>query len=140
MAERTGLNVILGSGWYRETYYWPYAYQTKTSRLAEDIVTELTVGIDGTDVRAGIIGEIGCRRTRISAAEERMLRAAARAHKETGVTIATSALRGPSGLEQLDILEEEGVDPSPGDYRLRPHVPERRLSRRDSPARCVHLF
>ena len=111
MAERTGLNVILGSGWYRETYYWPYAYQTKTSRLAEDIVRELTEGIDGTDVRAGIIGEIGCRHTRISAAEERMLRAAARAHKETGVTIATSALRGPSGLDQLDILEEEGVDP-----------------------------
>ena len=111
MAERTGLNVILGSGWYRETYYWPYAYQTRTSQLAKDIVKELIEGIDGTDVRAGIIGEIGCRRTRISAAEERMLRAAARAHKETGVTIATSALRGPSGLEQLDILEEEGVDP-----------------------------
>lgn len=65
-------------------YYWPYGYQTKTSRLAEDIVRELIEGIDGTDVRAGIIGEIGSRRTRISAEKERMFRAAARAHKETG--------------------------------------------------------
>ena len=111
MAERTELNIILGSGWYRETYYWPYVHQTKTDQIAEDIVRELTEGIDGTDVRAGIIGEIGCRRPWISAAEERMLRAAARAHKKTGATIATSALRGPSGIEQLDILEEEGVDP-----------------------------
>ena len=111
MAERTGLNIILGSGWYRETYYWPYVHQTKTDQIAEDIVRDLTEGIDGTDVRAGIIGEIGCRRPWISAAEERMLRAAARAHKQTGATIATSALRGPAGLGQLDILQEEGVDP-----------------------------
>ena len=111
VAERTGLNIILGSGWYRETYYWPYVHQTSTNRLAEDIVRDLTEGIDGTDVRAGIIGEIGCRRLWVTAAEERMLRAAARAHKQTGATIATSALRGPIGLDQLDILEEEGVDP-----------------------------
>lgn len=110
MAERTGLNIILGSGWYRETYYWPYVHQTPTEQIAEDIERELTEGIDGTDVKAGIIGEIGCRRPWISAAEERMLRAAARAHKKTGATIATSCLRGPSGLDQLDILEEEGVD------------------------------
>ena len=112
MAKRTGLNIILGSGWYRETYYWPYVHQTTTDQIAADIERELTEGIDGTDVKAGIIGEIGCRRPWISAAEERMLRAAARAHKKTGATIATSCLRGPTGRDQLNILEEEGVDPS----------------------------
>jgi phosphotriesterase-related protein len=35
----------------------------------------------------------------------------ARAHRRTGVTIATHALNSPVGLDQLDILREEGVDP-----------------------------
>ena len=43
--------------------------------------------------------------------EERVFRAVARAHKSTGVTIATHALNWSVGLDQLDILQEEGVDP-----------------------------
>ena len=39
-----------------------------------------------------------------------MLRAAARAHMQTGVTITTHGVRSPVGLAQLDILEDEGVD------------------------------
>ena len=39
------------------------------------------------------------------------MRAGARAHLETGLTITTHGLFAPVGLEQLDILTEEGVDP-----------------------------
>src|SRR5215212_5334318 len=76
MAERSGLNIILGSGWYREPYYEPYLHRWKTDRV-----------------------------------EERMLRAAGRAQKKTGVTLTLHATRAPLGLDQLDILQEEGVDP-----------------------------
>jgi predicted metal-dependent phosphotriesterase family hydrolase len=38
------------------------------------------------------------------------VRAAARAHKRTGVTITTHGVRSPVGLAQLDLLEDEGVD------------------------------
>jgi phosphotriesterase-related protein len=62
-------------------------------------------------VRAGIIGEIGCDRY-VSAPEERVLRAAARAHLRTGATITTHAARWPVGHAQLDLLAEEGVDPA----------------------------
>jgi predicted metal-dependent phosphotriesterase family hydrolase len=111
MATRTGLNIVLGSGWYREPYYEPHLYRWKTDRIAEQIVRDVTVGIDDTGVRAGIIGEIGAHFTWISPAEERMLRAAARAQMQTGVTLTLHATRAPLGLEQLDILREEGVDP-----------------------------
>jgi phosphotriesterase-related protein len=37
-------------------------------------------------------------------------RDAARAHKRTGLTVTTHAVRSPVGLDQLDLLEEEGVD------------------------------
>ena len=111
MAERTGLNMVLGCGWYREPYYEPHLYRWKTDQIAEQIVRDITVGIDDSGVRAGIIGEIGAHFIWISPAEERMLRAAARAQKRTGVTLTLHATRAPLGLDQLDILREEGVDP-----------------------------
>ena len=75
------------------------------------MVADITEGIDGTGVRAGIIGEIGAHATWVSPAEERVLRAAGRAHKRTGLTITLHATRGPHGLDMLDILRDEGVDP-----------------------------
>ncbi len=111
VAQRLGLNIVLGSGWYRHPFIDRAYFDTRsTDDVAADIVRDLEVGIDGTDVRAGIIGEIGCDR-HITSHEERSFRAAARAHLRTGVTITTHAARWPVGLPQLDILEQEGVDP-----------------------------
>ena len=111
MAKKTGINIVLGCGWYRETYYEPRLWRMKTDEIAEEMVTDLTEGIDGTDVRAGTIGEIGAHFNWLSAIEERVLRAAARAQMKTGVALTTHATRGPQGLEQLDVLQQEGVDP-----------------------------
>ena len=112
MAERTGLNIILGAGWYREVYYEMKLYRMRTNQIADELIRDVTVGIDGTNVRAGILGEIGAHYTWISPVEERMFRAVARAHKQTGVTVATHATWSAVGLHQLDILQEEGVDPT----------------------------
>jgi predicted metal-dependent phosphotriesterase family hydrolase len=113
IAEQTGLNIIMGCGWYREPYFDREVYEKSTNQLADDIVQDILEGIDGTGVRAGIIGEIGSDDRRpISPAEERSFRAAARAHKRTGLTISTHAAFSPVGLEQLDLLIEEGVDPA----------------------------
>ena len=76
--------------------------------MADLIVRDIEEGIDG--VRAGIIGEVGCDRV-LTALEERSFRAAARAHRRTGLTITTHAARWPVGTAQLDLLVEEGVDP-----------------------------
>jgi phosphotriesterase-related protein len=111
VAEATGVQVVMGSGHYRR----PYLDVDRIDRLsvdalADEIVRDLTEGVAETGIRAGIIGEIGCDRS-IGAHEERAFRAAARAHRRTGVTITTHAARWPVGLAQLDLLAEEGVDP-----------------------------
>jgi phosphotriesterase-related protein len=111
VARRTGLQVVLGAGWYREPYYERRLWRMKTDQIAEELVRDVTAGLDGTDVRAGLLGEIGSHFTWISPVEERVFRAVARAHRRTGVSIATHALNSPVGLDQLAILEEEGVDP-----------------------------
>jgi phosphotriesterase-related protein len=113
IARETGLNIIMGCGWYREPYYDPELYTKSTNRLADDIVRDIFDGVGDTGIRAGIIGEIGSDDGRpISPGEERSFRAAARAHKRTGLTISTHAAYSRVGLDQLDLLEEEGVDPA----------------------------
>jgi predicted metal-dependent phosphotriesterase family hydrolase len=110
VATETGLNIVMGCGWYREPFYRQEIYEKTTNQVAEDIVREIEKGIGDTGVRPGIIGEIGCDRNYISPAEERSFRAAARAHKQTGLAISTHVVRCPAGLDQLNLLEEEGID------------------------------
>ncbi len=111
MAERTGLNIVLGAGWYREIYYDRRLWRMKTDQIADELVRDVEHGIEETGIKAGILGEIGAHFTWVSPVEERVFRAVARAHKRTGVTIATHASKWSVGLDQLDILEGEGADP-----------------------------
>lgn len=111
VAEATGVAIVMGAGHYRRPYLDEVRIDASSvDELADGIVRDLEEGVGDTGIRAGIIGEIGCDRV-ISAVEERVFRAAARAHRRTGVTITTHAARWPVGEAQLDLLAEEGVDP-----------------------------
>ncbi|MGH2456027.1 MAG: phosphotriesterase family protein [Candidatus Limnocylindria bacterium] len=114
LASRTGIQVVMGCGWYSEAYLPPEALVDRRSvgDLAEELIAEVRDGVAGTGVRPGIIGEIGTDRPWVSALEERVHRAAARAAIATGLAITTHSLRSPVGLAQLRIFEEEGVEPA----------------------------
>lgn len=110
IAEKTGLNIIMGSGWYRQPFY-PHEIERRTTNdLAAEIVHDLTVGVGDTGIKAGVIGEIGVDVDYITPAEERVARAAARASRQTGAAIITHSVCYPIGLAQMDIFEEEGAD------------------------------
>ena len=113
LATRTGVQIVMGTGWYRQSYYPAEALIDRRSvdDLAAEMAAELTDGVAGTGVHPGIIGEIGTDKPWVSAQEERVHRAAARAAKATGMAITTHAVMSPVGLDQLRIFEEEGVDP-----------------------------
>ena len=114
LAGRTGIQIVMGCGWYREPYYPPEAliHRRSVDDLADELIRELRDGVDGTGVRPGIIGEIGTDKPWVSAKEERVHRAAARASLATGMAITTHGVRSAVGLEQLRIFEEEGVEPA----------------------------
>lgn len=113
LAEATGLHIVMGCGWYRQAYYPVEALIDRRSveALADVLVRELEDGADGTDVRPGIIGEIGTDKPWLSAQEERVFRAAARASRLTGMAVMTHAVMSPVGLAQLEVMEDAGVDP-----------------------------
>lgn len=111
IALETGLHIIASTGYYTEPYYTQEVYRLPINRLADVMVQELEAGIDDTDIRAGIIAEIGTGRDFITPAEERVFRAAARAQRRTGAAIYTHTYLEQLVLEQLEILRDEGVDP-----------------------------
>jgi len=112
VAEKTELHIIMGTGWYRQPFYPPDIDRLLTNELADRIISELTDGVAGTGIRPGVIGEIGIHLDYATAQEERVLRAAARAQKATGAPLTTHASMYPVGLQQLEVLKDEGVDMS----------------------------
>ena len=114
IARASGLHLVMGSGWYREAYYPAEARIDRRSvdDLARELIREAHDGIGASGVRPGIIGEIGTDKPWLSAQEERVHRAAARAARATGLAITTHAVLSPVGLAQLRVFEEEGADPT----------------------------
>jgi phosphotriesterase-related protein len=116
IARATGLNFIQGTAYYTQASHPPSLSDRSVEDLAAEFESDVTEGIDDTDVRAGIIGELGVSGD-IHEDEENVLRAGARAARRTGAPI---SIHPPLyheksasywALEILDILEEEGLAP-----------------------------
>jgi phosphotriesterase-related protein len=114
IARSSGLHVVMGCGWYRGAYYPPEARVDRRSvdDLADELVREAAEGVGDTGIRPGIIGEIGTDKPWVSALEERVHRAAGRAARRTGLAITTHGVLSAVGLDQLQIIEDEGADPA----------------------------
>lgn len=113
-AEKSGLHIVMGAGWYRAPYYPAEARidRRTVDDLADELVNEIECGVDATGIRPGVIGEIGTDKPWLTAIEERVHRAVGRAARRTGLAIMTHAEMSPVGLAQLRVFEEEGVDPA----------------------------
>ena len=113
VSRRTGLNLVLGAGFYVAASLSEEVRQATVDDLATRIIRDLTEGIGDTGIRAGVIGEIGMSHP-LEPVEERSLRAAARASQATGAAIsihtAAHAVEVDSALVAADILRTEGAD------------------------------
>jgi phosphotriesterase-related protein len=110
IAEASGLNIIMGAGYYLGSSHPAKVADMSIDQIADEIVQEATVGVDGTDIKIGLIGEIGVSAD-FTAEEEKSLRAAARAQVRTGLPL---MIHLPGwfrlGHKVLDIAEEEGAE------------------------------
>jgi phosphotriesterase-related protein len=101
----TGVRIIAGTGFYTEETLTPAQAALDVEAMHALMVRDLTEGFPGTDVKAGVIGEIALSHP-MKPAEERALRAAARAHKDTGAALCVHGI----SPEAVQILQEEGAD------------------------------
>lgn len=109
IAEITGLNIIACGGFNKGLWFGDQISNWTDTYLLDHLVREVTEQVGASGVRAGCI-KFGTGYNRISPDEERVIRAAARAHRRSGVPLHGHTERGTMGLEQVDILREEGVD------------------------------
>jgi len=86
VARRTGLNVIAGCGYYTHDTHPAEMGEWTPEQIAEHMVRDLTVGIAGTGIKAGVIGEIGTSHP-VTPEEKKVLAASAIASCRTGAPI-----------------------------------------------------
>lgn len=116
VADLTGIRIICSTGYYFEAEssfaYWNFrrGFADVGQEIYEMMLTEVTQGIEGTGIKAGVI-KLASSYQKITPMEEIFFKAAARVQKETGVAIITHTQRGTMGPQQADLLIANGADP-----------------------------
>ncbi|WP_116134164.1 phosphotriesterase [Tropicimonas sp. IMCC34043] len=108
ISAETGVQVVMGAGYYLASSMPDSVAGLSIDDIADEIVAEALTGVDGTDARIGLIGEIGVS-SDFTELEDRSLRGAVRAQVRTGLPLMVH-LPGwfRLGHKVLDIVEQEG--------------------------------
>ncbi|MGH9389934.1 MAG: hypothetical protein ACRD1Z_09985, partial [Vicinamibacteria bacterium] len=122
ISRATGVHIVASTGWYVGATHPPALAELSVGEIADGMVEEIEEGIGVTGVKAGNIGEIGLSGTpdvSFQPGEEKVLRASARAQKETGASLtihpnAHLLIYPESAVDHwdtyIDVLEKEGAD------------------------------
>jgi len=113
VADASGVNVVVGTGHYVQSTHPAEVAEQTDEQIAAWMIDEIEHGIDGTDIRPGVIGEIGTSGD-IHPDERKCLRAAALTHQETGlaITVHCAIPYEKVGVEIVEILTAAGADPA----------------------------
>jgi phosphotriesterase-related protein len=105
LSMKSGLPIVASGGFYAQPFY-----PREISTMSEEQIAQALIAQAEADP-LGAFGEIGSW-DYITKDERKVFRAVGRAHLATNLPIFThTAVPGKSALEQLDILEDIGVDP-----------------------------
>jgi predicted metal-dependent phosphotriesterase family hydrolase len=109
LSRRTGLHIVACSGFWCDPPLRALVGTDDVDAVADFIVREIEQGMVGSSYKAGII-KAGTLGEKLTSAEDKALRAIARASRRTGAAIITHTDLGHLALLQLDIFAEEGAD------------------------------
>jgi len=111
LAEASGLNILSNTGYYganHDKHLPPHAFAESAEQLAARWIREWEHGIDDTGIKPAFI-KIGVDAGPLSTVDAKLVRAAALAHKATGLPVAAHTGNGVAAFEELDLVEEAGV-------------------------------
>ena len=119
LSEKSGVNIIAATGLFPENvgaagyYKWQSTMRGRNleNDLCELFSTELTVGIRGSGVKAGLI-KVATGDPGISDYEATVLKAAVRVAEETGVSIITHTEAATVGPAQQELFLKLGANPN----------------------------
>ena len=114
LSMASGLRLLTNTGYYgaMEGRFLPLSYYGEdANRIAKRWIAEWLYGIGETGVRPGFI-KIGFPEGHLSDTHRKLVLAAARTHLRSGLVIASHTGPKAGAFDQIEILREEGVDPS----------------------------
>ncbi len=119
LSEASEVHIVATAGFYIEPCMPPFVAEWSVDRLADHLTRELETGVNGSGRRPGVL-KSAIHRARVEGLELKGLQAVAIAQKRTGVAITshtTGSRRqevpgGTVGVEQVQLLKAEGVDPA----------------------------
>ncbi|HYC66525.1 MAG TPA: hypothetical protein VEC14_17475, partial [Reyranellaceae bacterium] len=100
IAQGTGVHLVMGCGYYVNDYQDPRNHGRQVDDFANEMIGQILHGAWGTDVRAGMIGEIGCQAPWTDT-EKRVMQAAFIAASETGASINVHPGRDPDQPQEV---------------------------------------
>ena len=116
ISERTGLQIVCATGYYFEGEGAPPYFRRRLllgngqEEIYQMFMKEITEGIGTSGIKPGVI-KLASSEGTITDYEKAFFRAAARAQKETGITLITHTQVGTMGPEQAELLLSEGANP-----------------------------
>ena len=112
IAAGTGVHLIMGCGYYVNDYQDPKNHGRAVEDFAQEMIGQILNGAWGTEVRAGMIGEIGCQAPWTDT-EKKVMQAALIAAAETGAAINVHPGRHPDQPQEVaDFIRAASGDPS----------------------------
>lgn len=110
ISKESGINFICSTGFYKEPFLPDYVYEMDKEEIAELLINDIEIGIDGTGIKAQLLGEIGTSKDHMTKEEEKIFESIVIAHKKTGVPINTHTTLGTNALGQIEFFEKNNVD------------------------------
>lgn len=111
IAQCVPIHIVAVTGRHKHLHAERMDNALDVESLTAEYVDELTHGTGEGAIRPGVI-KFGTSLNEMTRVEEAGARAAARTHLVTGAPITTHLEAGTHAHQQLDVLEQEGVDPS----------------------------
>ncbi|XP_060638318.2 phosphotriesterase-related protein isoform X1 [Anolis sagrei] len=111
-AEETGVHIIAGAGFYVDATHSPETRAMSVEQLTDVIINEVLNGADGTDIKCGVIGEIGCSWP-LTESENKVVQATAHAQSQLGCPVIIHPGRhSDSPFQIMRVFQEAGGDVS----------------------------
>jgi 5-phospho-D-xylono-1,4-lactonase len=110
ISRAAGVHIVGVTGYNKEKFSAHLLEKASIPALAQRFIIDVMMGMDGTDIRTGVI-KASSTLNAISPLAEKLFRAAAQAHHITQAPISTHTEMGTMALEQVALLTGEGVPP-----------------------------
>uniref|UniRef100_A0A8C5XDJ5 N-acetyltaurine hydrolase n=1 Tax=Microcebus murinus TaxID=30608 RepID=A0A8C5XDJ5_MICMU len=110
LAKQTGVHIIAGAGFYVDATHSSETRAMSVEQLTDVLIHEVLHGADGTSIKCGVIGEIGCSWP-LTESERKVLQATAHAQTQLGCPVIIHPGRNSSApFEIIRVLQEAGAD------------------------------